>query len=110
MSDITSRTIDVDHSHGLVSGIGQLMKNFGGNEDRLAGSDGSAFLAETHFTLTFDDEVNLFLFLIVPRDLTAFGFEGDVAHGKVFGLHGGDSPHEVLGSTASRIGAALNFA
>ena len=108
--DIAGRTIDVDHSHGLVSGIGQLVKNFGGNEDRLAGSDGFAFFAETHFPFAFDDEVNLFLFLIVPRDLSAFGFEGDVAHGKVFGLHGGDASHEVLSASASWIGAALNFA
>ena len=108
--DIAGRTIDVDHSHGLVSGIGQLVKNFGGNEDRLACSDSFAFFAETHFPFAFDDEVNFFLFLIVPRDLATFGLEGDVAHGKVFGLHGRESPHEVLGSTASWIGAALNFA
>ena len=86
------------------------MKNFGGNEDRLAGSDGFTFFAETHFPFTLDDEVNLFLLLIVPRDLAAFGFEGDVAHRKVFGLHGGDASHEVLRAAAGRIGAALNFA
>ena len=86
------------------------MKNFGWNEDRLAGSDGFAFFAETHFALTFDDEVNLFLFLIMPRDLAAFGFEGDVTHGKVFGLHGGNAPDEVLGAPTSWISTALNFA
>jgi len=109
VGNISGRAVNVDHSHGLVSRVGQLVKNFGRNEDGLARSNSSAFLAETHFSFSLDDEVNFFLFLVVPRNLASFGFKGDVAHGKVFCLDGRDTADEVLSTTAGGVGTALDF-
>jgi hypothetical protein len=37
----------------------------------LPGGDGLTFLAETHFAFAFNDEVDFFLFMVVPRYLSA---------------------------------------
>ena len=109
MGNISRWAVNVDHSQGFISRVGQLVKNFGRNEDGLARSNSSAFFAETHFSFSLDDEVNFFLLLVVPRNLASFGFEGDVAHGKVFCLDRGKTTNEVLSTSSSGIGTALDF-
>jgi hypothetical protein len=109
VGNIACRAVNVDHSHGFVSRVGQLVKNFGGNENGLACSNSSAFFAETHFSFSFDDEVNFFLLLVVPRNLASIRLEGDVAHGKVLCLDRGKTANEILSATTSGIGTALDF-
>jgi hypothetical protein len=109
MGNISCRAVNVDHSHGFVSRVGQLVKNFGRNEDGLACSNSLAFLAETHFSFSLDDKVNLFLLLVVPRNLASIRLEGDVAHGKVLCLDRGKTANEILSTTTGGVGTALDF-
>ena len=109
MGNISRWAVNVDHSHGFISRVGQLVKNFGRNEDGLACSNSSAFFAETHFSFSLDDEVNFFLLLVVPRNLASIRLEGDVAHGKVLCLDRGKTANEILSATTSGIGTALDF-
>jgi len=109
VGNISRWAVNVDHSHGFVSRVGQLVKNFGRNEDGLACSNSSALFAETHLSFSLDDEVDFFLLLVVPRNLASIGFEGDVAHGKVLCLDRGKTANEILSATTSGIGTALDF-
>ena len=59
-----------------------------------------------HFTCAFDDEVNLLLLLVVPRNLSAVGLESHVAHGECAGLNGAGSADQVLCSAPCRVGTA----
>ena len=86
------------------------MENAGRNVNGLSAFHGDALRAEAHLAFSFDDEVDLLLFLVVPGNLTPFGLQSDVAHGKVGGLNGGHAAHEILGAAASRIGPALDLA
>ena len=85
------------------------MEDTAGNVGGLACLDGATFFPEAHLALALDDEINFFLLLVVPRNLSAVGLERDIAHGEVCGLDRGHAPDEVLGAAARRICAALNF-
>ena len=61
------------------------------------------------FTLALDDEVNLFLLLIVPGNLSAVRLQSNVAHGEIGRLDRGHAPDEILRATPRGIGAALDF-
>ena len=76
---------------------------------RLPCFDRAAFLAEAHLPLAFDDEVDFFLLLVVPRDLSPVWLERDIAHGEVGRLDRGHSPDKVLRAAPRGIGAALDF-
>ena len=89
--------------------VGELVKNFGGNIDGLACLERGSFGAQTHFPFTFENQVNLFLLLIVPRDLAPMGLQRDAPHREVFCPDGTGSPHEVLRSAPRRISADSDF-
>ena len=68
-----------------------------------------ALFAEAHFAGAFDDEVDLFLLLVVPGHLAAVGLQRDVADGEVGGLDGADAPDQVLRAAPRGIGASCNL-
>lgn len=109
VSHVTSRTVAIDHAERSAADIRELMEDTRGNVNHLASSERLAFLAETHFAGSLDDEVNLFLLLIVPWHLTAIGIKSDIAHREVRGLNGSDAAREILGAAAGRITTALHF-
>ena len=77
--------------------------------DGLAGSERHALFAEAHFARAFDDEVDFFLLLVVPRHLAAVGLQGDVADGKVGRLDGAHAPDQVLRAAPRGISASCNL-
>src|SRR5579871_935964 len=85
------------------------MKDAMRNVDCLAGGHRPAFLAETHLARAFDDEVDLFLVLIMPGDLSAVGLERHMPHRKIGCLDGTRAPNQVLCAPARGIGAARCF-
>ena len=69
-----------------------------------------ALLAQAHLAFAFDDEVDFFLLLVVPRHLSAVGLERDVAHREVRRLDGARAPDQVLRAAARRIRPARDIA
>ena len=85
------------------------MEDAGRDIDHLAGGDGLALFSETHFTGAFDDEIHLFLFLIVPWHLSAIWVEGYIAHREVSWLDGRRASGEILREAFRRVAAARYF-
>ena len=106
---IAGRTVTVNHPQGGGAGVGELVENRGGNIDGLACFDRASFRAQAHLTLALENQVNLFLLLIVPRDLAAMGLERDAPHREIFCLDRAGSPYQILRSAPRRISAAGNF-
>jgi hypothetical protein len=86
------------------------MKDTWRNVNNLAARHCLTLRSETHLALPFDDEVNLLLFLVMPRNLPALRVQGDVTHAEVLALNGRNSADEVLRATPRGITSALNFA
>ena len=80
---IAGRTVAVDHAHRSVAGVGQLVEDAWRNVDGLPGLHGDALLAQAHLARALDDEIDLFLLLVVPRHLAAVRLQRDVAHREV---------------------------
>src|SRR3954470_8143441 len=72
--NIARGSVTVDHRERGISGVCQLMKNARRNIDSLSARNDGAFGAEAHFARTFQDEIDFFLFLVVPRHLSTIGF------------------------------------
>src|SRR5271157_3162061 len=70
--------VAVEHAQRRAADVGQLVKYLMRNVDGLPGVQRHALLAEAHFTGALDDEVDLFLLLIVPRHLPPVGLQGHV--------------------------------
>ena len=109
MGDITGGAVAIEHAERGRADIGELVEDAGRDVNHLPRGHGLALLAEAHFAGAFDDEVNFFLFLIVPRHLAALGVERDIAHAEIFRLDGGDAPGEVLCAAARRVAAAFDL-
>src|SRR6202034_345992 len=62
-----------------------------------------AFFSQTHFTASINDEVDLFLFLVVPGHLSSVRIERHIAEREVGRLNRARSAHQVLCQTPSRI-------
>src|SRR5690349_10820564 len=103
MRDISSRTIAVDHPEGCGSDICELVKDARGNVDSLSSVNRGALVAETHFTASFQDEIDLFLGLIVPGHLPTIWIESDVSEREACSLDGTRATHEILGQPARGI-------
>src|SRR4051812_27723266 len=106
MGYIAGRSVAVEHAHGRRAGVRELVEDGRRNVDDLAGGHLDTLFAETHFARAFDDVIDLFLLLVMPRHLAAVGLQRDVAHGEVGGLNGARATHQVLRSAPRGIGAA----
>src|ERR1035437_4268301 len=93
---IAGGSVAVEHTQRGVADVGQLVEDQVRDVDGLPGGEGHAFFAEAHFAGAFDDEVDFFLLLVVPRHLPPVGLQGDVADGKIRGLDGARAPDQVL--------------
>src|SRR5262245_45616049 len=79
VGDVTGGSVAVEHAQRCVPDVGQLVKDLVRDIDGLARVEGHALLAETHFAGAFDDEVDLLLFLVVPRHLAPVGLQRNVS-------------------------------
>src|ERR1700722_16685991 len=109
MRDIARGTVTIDHPQRRFAGIGQLVKNAGRNVDSFAGADAAALLAEAHFAGAFNDKVDLFLLLVMPRDLSAVRFERDIPHREIDGLNRARAADKILRAPSRGIGAASDL-
>ena len=106
MRDITRGTVTVDHPHGRVARIRELMKDARRYPHRLTRVDRRSLFTQTHFTRAFHDEVDLLLLLVVPRDLPTIRLESDVTHRKIRRLNRARAPDKVLGTPPRGISAS----
>src|ERR1039457_2736915 len=106
---VAGRPVAVEHAQRRVADVGQLVKYLMRDVDGLPGVQRHALLAQAHFTGAFDDEVDFFLLLVVPRHLPPVGLQGDVADGKVGGLDGAHAPDQVLRAAPRGISASCNL-
>src|ERR1035437_1507455 len=91
---VAGRPVAVEHAQRRVADVGQLVKDPVRNVGGLPGMQHRALLAQAHFSGSFDDEVNLFLLLVVPRHLPPVGLQGHVADGEIGRLYGARAPHQ----------------
>jgi len=110
MRHISSGCVTIEHAHRGVTYVGNLMEDPRRDIDRLAAGDNLSFLSKAHFRPPLKNKIDLFLLLIMPRDLTTAGFQRDMTHRKMPGLDGGCAPDKVLSPPAGRIPAPLNNA
>ena len=96
-------------TQGRVADVGQLVEDAAGDVDGLSGGQSHALVTEAHLTVAFDDEVDFFLFLIVPGDLSSVGFERDIAGGKRGRLDRTGTAHEVLGPAPRGVDSARDL-
>src|ERR1017187_3279834 len=106
VGDIAGGSVAVEHAQRGIADIGQLVEDLVRDVDGLPGVERHALFAEAHFAGAFDDEVDFFLLLVVPRPLPAVGLQGDVADGKISGLDGAGAPDQVLGAAPRGISAS----
>ncbi len=71
MRNIPGRPVTINHDHRPGACIRELMENFWRYIDSLSCSNFGPFLSEAHLTATFEDQINLFLLLVMPRHLSA---------------------------------------
>ena len=109
MGNVTGGSIAVKHSAFAIRKIGELVKHLPRDVNGLSRADSKSFPTETHFGLAFENKVNFFLLLVVPRHLPAVWLERDVAHGELRGLDRARAAHKILCLASSRILAACNF-
>ena len=81
------------------------MKHSRGNVYGLPGWNSLALFAKTHFAGPFQNEVDLLLRLVMPRNLSAVRIECYMAQGKVGGLNGTGASYDVLSEAAGGIAA-----
>src|ERR1035437_3280743 len=109
VGDIAGGSVAVEHAQRGIADIGQLVEDLVRDVDGLPGVERHALFAEAHFAGAFDDEVDLFLLLVVPRHLPAVGLQGDVADGKISGLDGAGAPDQVLRAAPRGISASCDL-
>src|SRR5580700_5263506 len=106
MRHIARGPVTINHPQRRLANVGELMKNARRNIDSLAGSEPHPLLATAHFAGAFDDKVDFFLLLIMPGNLSAMRFEGDVAHRKISSLNRARPADKILRAPSCRISAA----
>ena len=79
------------------------MKNAARDVDGLARSERLALRSEAHLAGSFNDEVDLFLLLVVPRHLAAFRIKRDIAQREMRCLDGAESADDVLSKPPGRV-------
>src|ERR1035438_3621862 len=109
VGDIARWSVAVEHAQRGIADIGQLVEDLVRDVDGLPGVECHALFAEAHFAGAFDDEVDFFLLLVVPRHLPAVGLQGDVADGEIRGLDGAGAPDQVLRAAARGISASRDL-
>src|SRR5690242_16754927 len=105
MRHVACRAVAINHSHGRVSGVRQLMKNARRDKDGLAGLYGALFFSQAHLAGAFDNEIDFFLLLVVPGHLAATWLECYITQRKILRLDRACAAHQILRSPARRIGA-----
>src|SRR5688500_6426316 len=98
MRNVARRPVAVHHSYRRVADVGELMKYAMRNVDRLSCLQRLPLLTQAHFTSALDEEVNLFLLLVVPGHLPAIWLERDMSHRKTCRLDRARAAHQVLRS------------
>src|ERR1035437_1831356 len=106
---VAGGSVAVEHAQRGIADVGQLVEDLVRDVDGLPGVEVHAFFAEAHFAGAFDDEVDFFLLLVVPRHLPSVGLQGDVADGKIRGLDGARAPDQVLRAAPRGISASCNL-
>ncbi len=106
MGHIAGRPVTIYHTEGRVSRVGELMENAGRDINHLATGHALALVTQTHFPLSIDDEIHLFLVLVMPRHLAPSGVQGHIPHTKVFGLDRGYAAHKVLSQAPGGVPAS----
>src|SRR5690625_6678107 len=92
---ITCRAVAVDHLHRGLACVGQLMKLSGRYHDCLSCRHLLPFSSKAHLATTLNDEVDLFLFLVVPVNLSTFLLNLHHPHREILCLTGGCSTVDV---------------
>src|ERR1017187_2906003 len=72
---VAGRSIAINHPHGGVPSVSQLVEHAVRNIDGLTGAHGGPFFAQAHLARALHDEVDLFLVLVVPRHLSPVGLD-----------------------------------
>src|ERR1035437_5643199 len=85
---VARRAVTVYHFERSIAQIGHLVKESGGDINRLTALHNQALAAQAHFPAALDDEINLFLGLIMPGHLAALGGQRHIADGEVPRLQG----------------------
>src|SRR5438105_368299 len=88
MCHISGWPVTVDHAHRRGLGIRELMEHAWRDVDSLSSVDHGSLVSEAHLALSLNDEVDLFLVLVVPGHLPAVWIERDVSERKIGGLDG----------------------
>src|SRR5580704_5309087 len=101
--------VAVNHPHLVSAGICELMIDPGRYIHCLSWLNCGSFRPETHFAFPLQDQVDLFLLLIVPRNLAPVRFQCYATHGEVCRLDGAGSAHQILSSTPRRICSSGDF-
>ncbi len=108
MRHVARRTVTVDHAQRRVTDVRELVKHARRNVYGLSSRDRHTFITEAHFAASFQDEVDLFLLLVMPRYLPSQRFERDVPQREIRRLNGAGTPDNVLRQTPGRIAASSN--
>jgi len=94
--NVSSRCITVEHAHRGLADVGDLVEDSRGDIDRLSAFQCLPFRSKAHLCRAFDDIVDLFLFLIVPGNLSTPRLQRDMTHGEVLRLDWGCTSNEIL--------------
>src|SRR4029434_3547311 len=70
VSHVSRGTVAIDHLQWRLPYVGPLVAHAGGDVDHLSSTNRLTFIAETHFSRPFEHEINLFLLVVVPGNLT----------------------------------------
>jgi hypothetical protein len=103
MCDISGGPVAVDHAHRCSSGIRELMEHARRDVNSLPGVHYGSFVAQAHLAFSFNDEVDLFLVLIVPGHLSAIWFEHHMSQREAGDLNGARAANQILSSPARGI-------
>ena len=76
------------------------------NIHRLTDSERRLLIAQAHLTLAFQDKVNLFLILVVPRHLSTVWLKRHVTQRKGRCLNWAGAAHYILSASPGRISSS----
>jgi hypothetical protein len=107
VGNITRRGVAVQHPHGCVAYVCDLVEDPGWDIGCLAGFQYLTLSAEAHFSGSLYYIVNFFLLLIMPWHLSTLWVERDVPHGEILRLDGGSAADKILRPAPSRIPASF---
>ena len=104
--EITSKTkVDYEKiARGVVADIGVASRAYGAHRKRRR----VLLASHAHLSGAFDHEIDLFLLLVVPRNLSAFRLQGDETDAEIRAFDRRGPAHQVLRSSPGRISSTFN--